>query len=118
MDTSALWETHPLLFCTSTLIKVLVHLFHFRAVLHLLKSLFTCFISEQCVESRLQEKMNSAMDISIKQEKPEYISIKQEKPEDISIKQEELEDISIKHEELEDISIKQEELEDHPQLSK
>ena len=39
-----------------------------------LKSLLNCFISEQCVESRLQVKMNSpdsARDISIKQEQPE-----------------------------------------------
>ena len=42
--------------------------------LQLLKSLFTCFISDQSVDSRLQVKMNSpdsARDISIKQEEPE-----------------------------------------------
>ena len=42
--------------------------------LKFLKSLLNCFISDQCVESRLQVKMNSpdsARDFSIKQEEPE-----------------------------------------------
>ena len=42
--------------------------------LKLLKSLFNCFISDQCLESRLQVKMNSpdsSRAISIKQEEPE-----------------------------------------------
>ena len=42
--------------------------------LKFLKSLLNCFISDQCVESRLQVKMNSpdsARAISIKQEEPD-----------------------------------------------
>ena len=61
------------------------HCYPSYKVSRILKSLFTCLISGQSVESRLQVKMNSpdpARDISIKQEEPEDISIKQEEPED------------------------------------
>ena len=54
--------------------QYLYQIYSMKCVVSPVKSLLNCFVSEQCVESRLQVKMNSpdsARDISIKQEEPE-----------------------------------------------